>query len=361
MKVATGLAVGREANPALVHEAVAKAMQSAKISCANSVLLFLTSEFARDPEPALRAASKAASCTQMMGCSAPGIFTEQDWIVDAPAAAAMVFGGDAGLQSASRTNSRELLMALAAPNAMNITWMAEPGVRFGGVSGDAIGQGPFSVWQNGKGTASGHCEASLKGIRGRVAAAHGVRMLSVPQVVTAVNGHDLLQLDGQSALLSLQQACGKEESLALHRLMAAIADSAEAVKKRNYRFAALVCGNEADGSVTLAKYLTPGQYLCWVVREPQAAQQDFKDTLLKLEKRLGIKPDFGLLFSCLGRGPYFYGGMDRDLELLCKQFPQMPLIGFYGNGEIAPMNGVNELLQYSAVLGLFTCEPEIQP
>ena len=358
MKVATGLAVGREAIPALVHEAVVRAMRSAQISCANSILLFLTSEFAHDPEPALRAASKAASCTQVMGCSSPGIFTEQDWVVDAPAAAAMVFGGDAGLQPAARAKPRQLLMALAAPNAMNITWMAEPGVRFGGVSGDAIGQGPFSVWQNSKGNASGHCEAGLKGIRGRVATAHGVRMLSVPQTVTAVRGHDLLQLDGQSALLSLQQACGSEESLPLHRLMAAIADSAEAVKKRIYRYTALICGDEAEGSVTLAKYLTPGQYLCWVVREPQAAQQDFKETVHKLEKRLVTKPDFGLLFSCLGRGPYFYGGVDRDLEFLRKQFPQMPLIGVYGNGEIAPMNGVNELLQYSAVLGLFAGDDE---
>jgi len=55
----------------------------------------------------------------------------------------------------------------------------------------------------------------------------------------------------------------------------------------------------------------------------------------------------------MGRGPYFYGGVDRDLLLLKEQFPGMPLIGFYGNGEIAPVNGVSELLQYSAVLALF--------
>jgi small ligand-binding sensory domain FIST len=32
----------------------------------------------------------------------------------------------------------------------------------------------------------------------------------------------------------------------------------------------------------------------------------------------------------------------------------MPLIGFYGNGEIAPVKGRNQLLQLSAVLGLFS-------
>ena len=45
--------------------------------------------------------------------------------------------------------------------------------------------------------------------------------------------------------------------------------------------------------------------------------------------------------------------IERDLELMQNLLPDMPLIGFYGNGEIAPVNGVNEMLQYSAVLGLF--------
>jgi small ligand-binding sensory domain FIST len=34
----------------------------------------------------------------------------------------------------------------------------------------------------------------------------------------------------------------------------------------------------------------------------------------------------------------------------------MPLIGFYGNGEIGPLDGTNQLLQYAAVLGLFARE-----
>ena len=60
-----------------------------------------------------------------------------------------------------------------------------------------------------------------------------------------------------------------------------------------------------------------------------------------------------MLFSCLGRGPSFYDGSDQDLELLKTLHPQLPIIGFYGNGEIAPISGKNEMLQYSAVLALF--------
>ena len=358
MKVATALIIGSEPVPGLASEAVTQAMQLADIKVASSVLLFLTSEFARDPAPALLAAGKAGSCTQVMGCSAPGIFTEQDWVLDAPAAAAMVFSDEISLQSTNGHAPEQLLLALAAPNAINITWMTTPGLRFGGVSGDAIGQGPFSVWQNGKGAVAGHCEAAFSGVNGVVAATHGLRILNAPGVVTGIDGHDLRTVAGKPALLTLQKAYQQHtgnthESLPLHRLMAVYANNAEAIALGNYQLATMVSCNELDDSITLASRMQAGQYVCWALREPEAAQANLLQTTLDLKQQLNISPDFGLLFSCLGRGPYFYGGIDKDLALLKQEFPHLPLIGLYGNGEIAPANGSSELLQYSAVLALF--------
>jgi small ligand-binding sensory domain FIST len=359
MKVATGLATGSKAAPELAAEAVRQAMKAAKTDVASSVLLFLTSEFARDPVPALRAAAKAGSCIQVMGCSAPGILTERDWILDAPAAAAMVFSDGAGLQPVTTAKPSQLLLTLAAPNAINRTWMSAPGLRFGGVSGDAMGQGPFSVWQNGKGVVSGHCEALITGVEMAVSPAHGLRMLSEPLPVNNIEGHDLQTLGGTPALPALQQACarikgGKGDALPLHSLMAVFADSEALIGAGMYQLAALVSGNENDDSVTLAKKVEKGQWLCWAIRDAEAAQFNLKQTANQLAAQLPAKPDFGLMFSCLGRGPYFYGGVDRDLGLLRQLFPEMPFIGFYGNGEIAPVNGISELLQYSAVLSLFS-------
>ena len=363
MKVATGLATGGEASPELAAQAVRQAMKVAKTDVASSILLFLTSEFARDPVPALRAAAKAGSCVQVMGCSAPGILTEEDWILDAPAAAAMVFSDGASLGSAQGIKPDQLLLTIAAPNAINTTWMSAPGLRFGGVSGDAMGQGPFSVWQNGKGVVTGHCEAVIAGAAAAVAPAHGLRMLSDPQLVEAIDSHDLQKLGGKPALAALQRACAsikgaKDDILPLHSLMAVFADNEEQINTGMYQLAALVSGNESDNSVTLAKKVEKGQRLCWAIRDAAAAQFNLKQTANQLASILPAKPDFGLIFSCLGRGPYFYGGVDRDLALLRQMFPRMPFIGFYGNGEIAPVNGVNELLQYSAVLGLFSRQAE---
>ena len=353
MSVATGLAMGRQPLPELAQRAVAEAMGKAGLQVANSVLLFLTSEFARDPQPALKAASVAASCVQVVGCSAPGIFTDQDWVLDAPAAAAMVFGNGIGLAPEHAPRAEQLLMALAAPNAINITWLSTSGLKFGGVSGDATGQGPFSVWHNGKGVAAGHCEVALHGVAGAIGATHGVRVLSQPQPVSAGQGHEVFFLGGKPALETLQRAYPDGGTLPLHRLMAGITASEDAFKHGDYRLAPLVCANEADRSVTLARRVEAGQLVFWALREADAAQADMDATVTTLLTQLDATPQFGLLFSCLGRGPYLYSGMDRDLELLQRRFPGMPLIGFYGNGEIAPINGINELLQYSAVLGLF--------
>jgi small ligand-binding sensory domain FIST len=357
-RVATGLKVGKEPSPALAREAVMQAMRKADLDIAHGVLLFLSSEFARNPLPSLRAAAAAASSLEVMGCSALGIFTEENWVVDAPAAAAMVFGGKFGLLPAARSGVSQPLLALAAPNGINITWLAKPGLRFGGVSGDATGQGPFSVWQHGKGAPGGHCEAVIEGADSRIGASHGVRVLSEPRPATAVQGYDLIFLDGKPALETLQRAYSAvegepAESLPMHRLMLGIAETAEAAMHGHYRLAALVCANELDRSVTLATRLEPGQLVFWLLREPEAAQQDLEKTVDALQQSNASPPDFGLLFSCLGRGPYFYNGVDRDWEIMRKKLPDMPLIGFYGNGEIAPVSGVNELLQYSAVLGLF--------
>ena len=352
----------------LVTQAVTIAMQKADISVASSVLLFLTSEFANDPQSAIKAAAKTANCTQIIGCSATGIFTEEDWIIDSPAAAAMVFSGDISLNNVRNPLQDQLLLTLTAPNAINTTWLNHNGVRFGGISGDAIGHGPFSVWENGKGTVQGRCEVKLHNTQGAVAASHGLRFLNAPELVTSSIEHDILGLNQTSALHSLQNAWQKHDAnaslpilptLPMHQLIAVYADTLTLIENGQYNVASLITCDEIAKTVTLAKVLNEQQWICWAIRDELAAADDFKATANRLGSTLNNmlntpeQADFGLLFSCLGRGPYLYGGQDKDLLILRELYPNMPFIGFYGNGEIAPINGKNELLQYSAVLGLF--------
>lgn len=364
MKVATSIVIGRTANPNLATQAVMQAMHKADITIANSVLLLLSSEFANNPQPAIRAASKAGNCTQVFGCSAAGIFTEDDWVLDAPAAAAMVFSGDVGIQLAKSDiaqRAQQALLTLTAPNAINSTWLNDGHDRYGGVSGDVVGQGPFSVWQNSKGESSGRVEAVFSGVKLASSASHGLKILTKPKKIQSTETFDITLLDNKPPFFNLQKAweadckgkiTAKDATLPLHLMMAVYANSAEAIMTGEFSQTHLISYDEALGSVTLAQALQPGQFLCWGIRDSETAQKDLRQTTQTLLANLDAKPDFGLLFSCIGRGP-FYDGIDHDLNVITAALPKMPLLGFYGNGEIARIGEHNQLLPYSAVLSLF--------
>ena len=363
MKVATGLAIGNKALPELAAQAVTSAMQKAKLDSPACVLLFLTSEFASQPQLAIKAAAKVASCTQVIGCSAIGIFTEEDWVIDSPAAAAMVFSDNIWSKPTQKNlNDQSNLLTLAAPNAINSSWLESAALRFGGVSGDAIGHGAFSVWENAKGVTQGLCEMQLSDMDCAVGATHGLKLMTSPRRITACNRHDVLKIANLSAYNNLRSAWHKhaqniasidQVQVPYHQLIAAHASRASHIERGDYSLATIITGDESSGTVTLAKPLHVGDWISWAIRDMDAAQVDLVKTATQLKQQLGVKPEFSLLFSNLGRGPYFYDGIDQDLALIKTLFPQLPLIGFYGNGEIAPINGKNTLLQYSAVLGLF--------
>ena len=362
MNIATGLATGKEATPELAKLAVSRAMEKAGTTSPSAVLLLLTSEFAKNPEPAIRAAAKTAACTQVIGCSAPGIMTEEDWILDTPAAAAMVFSDTATLSVTEKENA-SLLLRFAAPSAINSTWLNhslnQPTARFGGISGDATGQGAFSVWQNGKGEQQGYCEAAIQQATSAFKASHGLKVISEPKGITGVKQHQLLSIDNIAATTSFneawQQLSSQHHQPSRHQLVAIYAKAREAITEEDDYHVATVLTSDADddGAIILSKTLESGDWLSWALRDVNTAQVDMVKTASKLRLSLMADPSFAMLFSCLGRGPSFYNGSDQDLELVKTLFPGLPIIGFYGNGEIAPITGRNEILDHSAVLGLF--------
>jgi small ligand-binding sensory domain FIST len=360
MRAATGLAQGRRAEPGLAAEAVQAAMDKAGLSIASAVVLYLSSDFAHDPQPAITAAARAANCLQVVGCSAAGVFTEEDWVLDAPAAAALVLGEGIGLNNWHDDDARPdaRILTYTAPNALDMHWLTRSGPRYGGVSGDATGQGPFSVWSGGRVQANGRCELELSGVHVRLGVSQGIRPISKPMAIRRVSGHDIVQVDDRTALASLAQelplAVRAPERIPTHLLMAGIlyGQADQALEEGRFTLLPVVAVDGESKSVTVAGELSEGQELFWAMRQPHAAEEDMKATIRRLSDDTLPPPGFALMFPCLGRGPYFYGGQDRDIQALARQFPDMPFIGFYGNGEIAHLDHANRLLQYSVVLAL---------
>ena len=193
-KIATGYATGNTTTPELAGAAVSLAMEKAELSHANSVLLFLTADFASEPEPAIRLASKIANCTQVIGGAALGVLTEEKAIAESPGAAAMVFGGDINLNSVTSVEEEKLTLTLATPTAISSHKMDSPGMRLGGFT--------FSVWGSGKVFADGVQQSVITSTRGVVDVSQGVEAISPIMEITETRGLEVMSIDREPALES---------------------------------------------------------------------------------------------------------------------------------------------------------------
>jgi hypothetical protein len=357
----TGLSYGGRAQPDHAARAVSRALKRAQLTSARGVLLFLTPHYAPDPDPAIRAAAREAGCLQVIGATAAGILTEEEWVLDSPGAAAMVFA-DPIMPAPAGNDARDdeaLLISVCTPAGLTADWLDIPALRIGAVSGDLFGHGPFKVWSGCRVAETGRAEVRLRGTRGAVATSQGVRALTSPIEVAEVQGYDVKRLGNYPALnvlvKSLPNGVREMERIPLHLIMGGVTfgDPMTAIRDGRYRLNHIVSANLRDQSITLAHPLNRGERLFWAMRDALTAERDMRHTIEQAAAALRVPPSFGLLFPCMGRGPHFYGNRDRDLDALTKRFPQLPVIGMYGNGEIGPLDGANHLYQYSTVLGLF--------
>jgi len=355
-RIATALASADKADPELAADVVRTALDRAGVGIARSVLLLLSSDFVHQAHAAVLAASRAAHCLQVTGCTAPGVFTEEDWVLDRPAACAMVFGGGSGL--AAHPEADAPLLSLAAPNAAGRSWLESGGQRYGLLSTDNSAHGAGRIWCHGKLAADGRCETAVAGARAAIGVSRGMRILGEPRPVTC-NGRDVLKMGEHSALNALLRELPLDmremEKLPFHLLAAGIVKGRpdRAIEEGRFTLVPIIAASHEERSVTLTLPLDDGDRIFWAMRQGLAAENDMRRLAGELSGKLGGEPDFGLLFSCLGRGPWFFGGEDRDLAVVKERFPGLPLIGAYGGGQIAPLFSGNEQVHNAAVLALF--------
>ena len=368
MTVATALVSGNDPLPQLAEQAVSEALEKAGLTHANGVLLFLTPDFARHAQHSVTAVARAAKCTQVAGGIAAGVFTESGWVLDRPAAAVMLFGRGLSIGHPELSGTlREPVLSYTG-SAFPNDW-SEAGARFGGSFTGTVGYADPVAWQQSRLAEQQRCSVQLLNAHTSIGVSSGLQLLCEPQRIEASSGYDLELLGGQSALRCLSRVLPAEyreqPQLPLHHLTAVLIDneychSAEdaqvALADGRYHPIAIIAAN-ADNSLTLAERTNIGQKLAWAVRRPVSAEADMRQTLARLSADTP-DPACALMFSCIGRGPYFYGGEDRDLDIMRDRFPGLPLLGAYGTGQIAPTASgdgqINRQLQNAVVTALIS-------
>ncbi|AFZ46325.1 protein of unknown function DUF1745 [Cyanobacterium stanieri PCC 7202] len=86
-----------------------------------------------------------------------------------------------------------------------------------------------------------------------------------------------------------------------------------------------------------------------------------RNVILELTDNQGNKDELpavgALMFSCMGRGEGLYGEPNFDSELFLDYFVDIPLSGFFCNGEIGPVGGSTFVHGYTSVFAIFS-QPE---
>jgi small ligand-binding sensory domain FIST len=92
----------------------------------------------------------------------------------------------------------------------------------------------------------------------------------------------------------------------------------------------------------------PGAEILFCRRDAAAAREDLDRMLAEL-KAAAPGPRGALYFSCVARGEHMFGSRGAELRLVQEALGEVPLVGFFCNGEICH----DRLYGYTGVLTLF--------
>ena len=109
-----------------------------------------------------------------------------------------------------------------------------------------------------------------------------------------------------------------------------------------------------DGALAIAAPLRPSQVVQFHLRDAKASAEDLERCLNRYSVEVGgSKARGALLFSCLGRGVGLYGSRDHDSRAFYSRVGEVPLTGFFCNGEIGPVRTQTFLHGYTSAFAIF--------
>ena len=368
------------------EEATRVAMGNAGIAKADIAIVFATINYQTEYEQLYQAVHAYSSCDELIGCSGMTVLTSVGEFEDEPALAVMVLRSEQiaavsfiaqgtaaeigeqiqqNVQSQRQDNS--LLMIFpdirSVEPAELVNQIGSDGVTLpvvgAAVSGDATGAQMYH-WKGKQATEGGVTGLLLTGnFRTEIGVAQGCQPIGKPREVTKADGRVIFEIDGEPALEDFKNVLKLLTQDDIRRsggtvFIGIAMDNENSTPTRgDFLIRNLIGINEEHAAIAVSEEVKEGQLVQFHLRNPRAAAEEIRTIISKLaEKTEQHPPDFGLYFNCLGRGKGLYGAANHDISVIQQQFPGLPVIGFFGNSEFAPIGGRNFAHTYTGVFVL---------
>ena len=171
------------------------------------------------------------------------------------------------------------------------------------------------------------------------------------RAVTGCQRNVLISLDGKPAFDVFLEDIGEKLAGDLNRvgghIFAGIAVPGS--DTGDYLARNLVGIDTQSKLIAIGEYLKKGDSLMFCRRDAKTARDDMARMLESIQQGLYSRPKAGVYYSCLGRGEALFGKGKGELKMIQDVFGDIPLVGFFCNGEISH----NRLYGYTGVLTLF--------
>jgi small ligand-binding sensory domain FIST len=310
---------------------------------------------------------------RISGCSGLGVLTEAGEIEAAPGVAVLAVCSDgleaepflAGANEASRVlagDPADLIFLTPDPGAL--AEAASEGLLEGGllaptlVGATAAAVGESTAQFRGAEVAAG----VLGGLRlggaffASIGLTQGCTPLGGPLRVTGGRSQILSHLDGAPALAALSGRLPEVPADELDRLVSSLflavaaTSDPQALEKGEYLVRPILGLDPESGALGVAFDVEEGMAVLPVVRDAEPARADLRSMLARTVGRVSGRERFAVYFNCCARGTSLYGDPGVDAAAIAEALPGVPLIGLFGNGEIAPIGDGSRLFAYTGVL-----------
>jgi small ligand-binding sensory domain FIST len=179
----------------------------------------------------------------------------------------------------------------------------------------------------------------------------GCSPIGPKHTVTGSQRNILVTLDGRPALEVFLEDIGETLGEEIERIGGLVFAGLpiKGSDTGDYLVRNLVGIDPANKLVAIGEILPPNATVMFCRRDADTAQEDMTRMLDSIRQGLYSPPRGAVYYSCLGRGPSLFGPNSEELKMIGTALRDVPLVGFFCNGEISH----NRLYGYTGVLTLF--------
>jgi small ligand-binding sensory domain FIST len=234
----------------------------------------------------------------------------------------------------------------------------QPGIPVvGGMASGGYAPGENKLFLNSDVIEAGAVAVLASGeVRIRSIVSQGCRPIGRHYVVTKAEQNIILELAGQPPLAQLQElfpTLPPRDRELLNRGLhvgRVINEYQDRFSRGDFLVRNVIGADPNTGAIAIGDYVRPGQTVQFHLRDAQSADEDLRELLAAAGQ---ISSAGGLLFTCNGRGTRLFDAPDHDAALIHSALDDLPLAGFFAQGELGPIGGRNFIHGFTASLVLF--------